>query len=297
VIADPGELARIGSLDVDGSGFPRLAEDDPVVAELIAAYPGLRPVCFYSPYEAAAWAIIGHRIRMVQAAAIKARIAEHHGQCVTVAGESLYAFPTPLVLRGLSRVPGLPQTKVERLRVLADATLAGDLDAAHLRAMPVADALAHLRTLPGIGPFSAELILFRGSAHPDVFPRHERRLHASMAEAYGLGDPNAGQLRPHRARTIRFRRCRAHPVLVRIPGVYGDIRLYGALRALRLPYLRAHQVEWPSSAGKARRSTLPSEAPRYAAGVKPSRNRMLAASENGPRGVMTMAVIVSLRAW
>ncbi|NUK22406.1 DNA-3-methyladenine glycosylase 2 [Streptomyces lunaelactis] len=189
------QLARILSLDVDGSAFPRLAEDDPVVAELMAAYPGLRPVCFYSPYEAAAWAVIGHRIRMVQAAAIKARIAEHHGQRVTVAGESLHAFPTPLVLRGLSRVPGLPETKAARLRALADAALAGDLDAARLRAMPVDDALAHLRTLPGIGPFSAELILIRGAGHPDVFPRHERRLHASMAEAYGLGDPDASDAR------------------------------------------------------------------------------------------------------
>jgi len=188
------QLARILSLDVDGSGFPRLAEGDPVVTELIAAYPGLRPVCFYSPYEAAAWAVIGHRIRMVQAAAVKARIAEHHGQCVNVAGQPLHAFPTPLVLRRLSRVPGLPETKVERLRVLADAALAGDLDAARLRAMPVEDALAHLRTLPGIGPFYAELILIRGAGHPDVFPRHERRLHASMAEAYSLGDPDAHRL-------------------------------------------------------------------------------------------------------
>ncbi|MCX4584996.1 DNA-3-methyladenine glycosylase [Streptomyces sp. NBC_01481] len=195
VSAVRAQLARILSLDVDGSGFPRLAEGDPVVAELIAAYPGLRPVCFYSPYEAAAWAVTGHRIRMVQAAAIKARIAEDHGQRVAVAGESLHAFPTPLVLRGLSRVPGLPETKVERLRALADAALAGDLDAARLRAMPGEDALAHLRTLPGIGPFSAELILIRGAGHPDVFPRHERRLHASMAEAYGLSDPDASDVR------------------------------------------------------------------------------------------------------
>ncbi|MFI0715003.1 DNA-3-methyladenine glycosylase family protein [Streptomyces inhibens] len=195
VSAVRAQLARILSLDVDGSGFPRLAEDDPVVAELIAAYPGLRPVCFYSPYEAAAWAVIGHRIRMVQAAAIKARIAERHGQRVVVAGQLLHAFPTPLVLRGLSRVPGLPEVKVERLRLLADAALAGDLDAARLRAMPVEDALAHLRTLPGIGPFSAELILIRGAGHPDVFPRHERRLHASMAEAYNLGDPDASDAR------------------------------------------------------------------------------------------------------
>ncbi|UKY48071.1 DNA-3-methyladenine glycosylase family protein [Streptomyces inhibens] len=195
VSAVRAQLARILSLDVDGSGFPRLAEKDPVVAELIAAYPGLRPVCFYSPYEAAAWAVIGHRIRMVQAAAIKARIAEHHGQHVVVAGQFLHAFPTPLILRGLSRVPGLPEVKVERLRLLADAALAGDLDAARLRAMPVEDALTHLRTLPGIGPFSAELILIRGAGHPDVFPRHERRLHASMAETYDLGDPDASDAR------------------------------------------------------------------------------------------------------
>ncbi|MFF1555969.1 DNA-3-methyladenine glycosylase family protein [Streptomyces sp. NPDC058279] len=185
------QLARILSLDVDGSGFPRLARRDHVVAELISAYPGLRPVCFHSPYEAAAWAVIGHRIRMVQAAAIKARIAEHHGQQVTVCGRTLHAFPTPLVLRRLDRIPGLPDTKVERLRQVADAALAGDLDASRLRAMPAQDALAHLRTLPGIGPFSAELILIRGAGHPDLFPRHEPRLHAAMARAYGLSGPDA----------------------------------------------------------------------------------------------------------
>jgi hypothetical protein len=98
--------------------------------------------------------------------------------------------PHPLARRRRQRVP-----TVERLRALADAAVAGDLDATRLRAMPVEDALAHLRTLPGIGPFSAELILIRGSGHPDVFPRHERRLHASMAEAYGLGDTDASDVR------------------------------------------------------------------------------------------------------
>jgi len=185
------QLARVLSLDVDGSGFPQLAEGDPVMAELISAYPGLRPVCFHSPYEAAAWAVIGHRVRMIQAAATKARIAERHGQHVTVAGRTLHAFPAPLVLRQLDRIPGLPDTKVERLRHLADAALAGHLDAGQLRAMPAQDALAHLQTLPGIGPFSAEPILIRGAGHPDVFPRHEPRLHAAMARAYGLSDPDA----------------------------------------------------------------------------------------------------------
>ena len=41
-------------------------------------------------------------------------------------------------------------------------------------------------TLPGIGPFSAELILLRGAGYPDAFPTHEKRLHRAMAAVYHL---------------------------------------------------------------------------------------------------------------
>ncbi|MEU8876187.1 DNA-3-methyladenine glycosylase 2 family protein [Streptomyces javensis] len=188
------QLARVLSLDVDGSGFPELAAD-PVVAGLMADYPGLRPVCFHSPYEAAAWAVIGHRIRTTQAAAIKARLAERHGRRVRIEGRTLYAFPTPPALRAITRAPGLTGVKIERLHALAEAADAGELDAARLRSMPVDDALAALRQLPGIGPFSAELILIRGAGHPDVFPCHEPRLHAAMTGAYGPGETAAGDIR------------------------------------------------------------------------------------------------------
>jgi DNA-3-methyladenine glycosylase II len=50
--AAQAQLARILSLDIDGSGFAQVADADPVVAGLAARYPGLRPVCFGSPYEA-----------------------------------------------------------------------------------------------------------------------------------------------------------------------------------------------------------------------------------------------------
>lgn len=79
--------------------------------------------------------------------------------------------------------------KMQRLHALAEAALDGTLDATHLRALPTDHALAELRTLPGIGPFSAELILIGGAGHPDVFPRHEPRVHKAVATAYGLGAP------------------------------------------------------------------------------------------------------------
>ncbi|MDP9613070.1 hypothetical protein [Streptomyces demainii] len=216
------QLARILSLDVDGSGFPGLAAADPVVAGLMADYPGLRPVCFHSPYEAAAWAVIGHRVRMTQASAVKARLAERYGRRVQIAGRTLYAFPTPPVLRTITRAPGLTEVKIERLHALAEAADDGLLDAARLRAMPVDDALAALRALPGIGPFSAELILIRGAGHPDVFPRHEPRLHAAMADAYGLGatdsrDPRrlagiADRWKPYRSWVALLLRARAERI-------------------------------------------------------------------------------------
>ena len=65
---------------------------------------------------------------------------------------------------------------------------------ARLRELEPEAALAELRALAGIGPFSAELILLRGAAHPDVFPRQEGRLHRVMAAAYRLADPSLEQL-------------------------------------------------------------------------------------------------------
>jgi DNA-3-methyladenine glycosylase II len=164
------QVARILSLDVDGSGFCAVGERDPVVAGLQRRYPGLRPVCFWSPYEAAAWAIIGARIRIGQAAAIKARMARELGESVSFGGRARPAFPAPQRLASLDGFPGLAGRKPEWLRSLAVAALDGRLDAARLRALPAEEALAQLKQLPGIGDFSAELVLLRGAGAPTRSP-------------------------------------------------------------------------------------------------------------------------------
>jgi DNA-3-methyladenine glycosylase II len=190
------QVARILSLDIDGEGFPAIGEHDPVARRLQSRYPGLRPVLFPSPYDAAAWAIIGRRVRMRQAANVRARLAEDLGTPVPIGPDTLSVFPEPSRLARLEAPqPGLTDGKIGELRALGLAALAGDLDASALREQPEDEALAALQRLPGIGPFSAELVLVRGAGAPDVFPRHERRLRQAMAAAYELsGEPDEREL-------------------------------------------------------------------------------------------------------
>jgi len=188
------QLARILSLDVDGTGWPAVARRDPVVDGLVRRYPGLRPVCFGSPYQAAAWAVLSQRVRITQAAAISSRLTAEHGSVVGIEGRDVPVFPGPAALPDAASRLGLPSVKIDRLRTVADAALAGKLDGARLRSLSAEEALAELRTIPGIGPFGAELVLVRGAGQPDVFPSSEARLHAEMAHAYQLGEPTPGEL-------------------------------------------------------------------------------------------------------
>ncbi|WP_236789084.1 DNA-3-methyladenine glycosylase [Amycolatopsis sp. GM8] len=188
------QARRILSLDVDGGGFSTIGAKDPVVGELQARYPGLRPVLFHSPYEAACWTIITNRIRTTQAARIKQRIAENYGEIVEVDGQRLASFPAPEALQQIEQPLGLPEVKIGRLRATARAAQEGLLEAESLRALDAEEALRQLQRLPGIGPFSAQLILVRGAGHPDVFPDKEARLHAEMRELYGLPEATVADL-------------------------------------------------------------------------------------------------------
>lgn len=173
------DVERILCLDVDATDFPGLGRHDAVVRALQKRFAGLRPVLFCTPYEAAAWCIIGQRIQMTQAATIKQRLADDHGE--------RGAFPAPARLGELaSPQRGLTDKKIDQLHHLASAALDGALDRDRLRSQSYNDVERQLQQLPGIGPFSSELILIRGIGAPDALPQHEKRLHAATRDAYDL---------------------------------------------------------------------------------------------------------------
>jgi len=171
-LLDPAlrQAARCLSLDHDGSGWPAVGERDPIVGRLQREHEYLRPVCFYSAYEAVTSFVIGQRISRRQSAVIKRGLADRLGDRPTIAGVPVPAFPRPARLLELDAAPGLNAEKVRRLHALAQAALDGRLDTERLRAMPPADALAALRELPGVGPFTADAVLYRGCGVVDGIP-------------------------------------------------------------------------------------------------------------------------------
>lgn len=189
--ADPervaAQISRIFSLDHDATGFVAVGAKDAVLGERIAAAPGLRPVLFHSPYEAGIWAILSQRVSVRQASALRARLGDAIGQRIVVAGVERAVLPTPAALLAASELPsGIPAVKAERLRALAEAALTGRLDAARLRALSNDAAREELLELPGIGPFSADLILMRSTGVTDAFSVKEPRVRAAISTAYGV---------------------------------------------------------------------------------------------------------------
>src|SRR6266566_3603784 len=157
------------SLDVDGRGFAEVGRRDPV---------------------------IGHRISILQTRRIRQRMAELSGATIEVDGTAFRAFPDPHALLRIESFPSVAPAKIERLHQVARAALDGRLDRARLRSLPEEDALAQLRTLPGIGEFFAQGILMRGAGlvdavtDDDITPRAIQLL-------YALGE------RPNRAAILQ----------------------------------------------------------------------------------------------
>ncbi|HEY0815154.1 MAG TPA: DNA-3-methyladenine glycosylase 2 family protein [Pseudonocardia sp.] len=183
------QTARMLSLDVDARGYEAVGARDPVIARALAAAPGLRPPLFHSPYEAAAWCVLSLRWSGRQASAVRDRLAAAHGRVVEVAGVSMAAFPTPAQLLAVQAFDGVPPVKMDRLHGVATAAEAGLLDPEVLRRADPEEATARLRQIPGIGPFSASLILLRASGVCDVAVEHEPRLTEIVGRLYDLPGP------------------------------------------------------------------------------------------------------------
>ncbi len=214
-VADPGavdaQVRRVLSLDQSGLAFLEVGARDPVIGRLQAAHPGLRPVLFHSPYEAAAWSVLSQRRHRAQATSLRRRLSAEHGHVFKLSTGDLEAFPLPEALLRVESFPSIEPPRMERLHGVARAALEGDLDPARLLGMTTEEALTALQRLPGIGPMYAGLILLRSTGASDILTLNEPHLPAYVAHFYGLPGlallRNSSGSRPRGGRSGPGRAC------------------------------------------------------------------------------------------
>ncbi len=181
-----GQVARVLSLDHDARSYAEVGERDPVIGRLQRAALGLRPPLFYSPYEAAVWAMLSARRPGWQMSRIRAELSEAHGAVFELGGERLAALPTPAQLLAVEGFPGIDADRLDRMQGAARAARDGLLDVDRLQALGPEEALVDVQRITGIGPFYAGLIVIRATGFTDVLPTNEPKALELVRELYGL---------------------------------------------------------------------------------------------------------------
>jgi DNA-3-methyladenine glycosylase II len=134
----------------------------------------MRPPRFPSLFEAFARVIPFQQLSLDAGVSIVARLVERFGVEFLRDGEKYFAFPEAATI-ATARIDslrrcGLSARKAEVLRDLARMIGEGQLKESALESMATQEALRTLTELPGIGLWSASVVLLRGLGRLDVFP-------------------------------------------------------------------------------------------------------------------------------
>jgi AraC family transcriptional regulator, regulatory protein of adaptative response / DNA-3-methyladenine glycosylase II len=185
---------------------------DPVLAPLVAARPGLRVPGTWDGFELAMRAIFGQQITVPAATRLLGRLVLAHGAALPAAMTDVegltHLFPSPSRLASADlAVLGMPKA-----RAMAAISLAAAISAdptMFSRGASLDEAIAKLRSLPGIGEWTAQYIAMRELREPDAFPAADIGLMRAMAAADGRR-PSPQELL---SRAERWRPWRAYAAL------------------------------------------------------------------------------------
>jgi DNA-3-methyladenine glycosylase II len=182
--------ARMLGTQVDLAGFYAVAPGAPDIAPLVAQMRGVKPPRYPTLWEALVNALVFQQVSLHAALAILRRVIARFSPAIPFGSETLYPFPEPEAvltgdmdeLRGL----GLSAAKARSLLALAGQVVDGKISEAALAALPSPEAARWLTALPGIGPWSAAVVLLRGLGRLDVFPGGDSGMAATLRRLLGV---------------------------------------------------------------------------------------------------------------
>jgi 3-methyladenine DNA glycosylase/8-oxoguanine DNA glycosylase len=160
------------ALDADAAAADAALAEDPLLAPLVAARPGLRVPGAVDGAETAVLAVLGQQVSLGAARTFAGRLVAAFGE---PAAGGLHRFPAPAALaaagpEAVQRATGLTGARSRTVHALASALADAAVDLSPGQP-PEARALARARllALPGIGPWTADYVALRALGDPDAF--------------------------------------------------------------------------------------------------------------------------------
>lgn len=170
---------------------------DPLLAPLVAQRPGLRAPGGWEGFELAVRAILGQQISVAAARRLAGQLVALHGKPVPLSEQHhpglTHIFPTAKRLASVESLGlGMPGARQRSLQALAEAAAA---DPTLFRPFgTIEEAIARLRTIRGVGEWTAQYIALRAIREMDAFPASDIGLLRSAAVIDGARSTAAGLL-------------------------------------------------------------------------------------------------------
>jgi len=180
-------VRRVFDLAADPDAIAAHLALDDALAPLVKARPGLRVPGAWDGFELAGRAIFGQQITVAAATKLLGRLVQAFGDQLPPAmrEEGLsHLFPsTARVAKADLATLGMPAARAEAVTSLAQAISADR--AIFSRGASLEDAIRKLRSLPGIGEWTAQYIAMRELREPDAFPAADIGLLRAMTDSAG----------------------------------------------------------------------------------------------------------------
>lgn len=214
---------RLLDLDADPEAVDGTLGADPVLEPLVRKAPGRRVPGTVDGAEFAVRAVLGQQVSTAAARTLAGRLVTAHGEPVEdPEGGLTHLFPAASTLAGLDPdALAMPATRRATLTGLVHRLAAGELS------LDVGsdweEARRRLTGLPGVGPWTTEIIAMRALGDPDAFPHTDLGVRKAVRAA-GLPATPAALVRhstawrPWRAYAVQYLWATDDHPINRLPG-------------------------------------------------------------------------------
>ncbi|NYF51392.1 AlkA N-terminal domain-containing protein [Tunturiibacter gelidoferens] len=181
-------VRRLFDLGADIETIDAHLSHDPQLAPWVALHPGLRAPGGWDGFELAVRAILGQQITVASARKLAGQLVALHGKPLpknpSASPGLTHTFPTAKRLATAKSLGlGMPAARLASLKALAQA--ATDDPNLFRPFGTIEEAIARLRTIPGIGEWTAQYIALRAIREMDAFPASDIGLLRGVAKVDG----------------------------------------------------------------------------------------------------------------